>query len=74
MVATPDQASPLRKKPNPFPAMSIYGNVVAGLKLTGVKAKRSAKDSLVEECLTRAGLWREVRDRLQQPGAALSGG
>ncbi|HEX6453604.1 MAG TPA: phosphate ABC transporter ATP-binding protein [Trebonia sp.] len=62
------------QKPNPFPAMSIYDNVVAGLKLTGVKANRHTKDDLVEECLTKAGLWREVRDRLRQPGGALSGG
>jgi phosphate transport system ATP-binding protein len=62
------------QKPNPFPAMSIYDNVVAGLKLTGVKAGRAARDYLVEECLTKAGLWREVRDRLRQPGGALSGG
>jgi phosphate transport system ATP-binding protein len=62
------------QKPNPFPAMSVYENVVAGLKLTGVKASRSARDRLVEECLTKAGLWREVRDRLRQPGGALSGG
>jgi phosphate transport system ATP-binding protein len=62
------------QKPNPFPAMSIYDNVVAGLKLTGTRVSRSAKDSLVEESLTRAGLWREVRDRLNQPGGALSGG
>lgn len=62
------------QKPNPFPAMSIYDNVVAGLRLTGVKADRAAKDTLVEECLTRAGLWNEVRDRLRQPGGALSGG
>jgi phosphate transport system ATP-binding protein len=62
------------QKPNPFPAMSVYDNVVAGLKLTGVKASRREKDSLVEECLTMAGLWREVRDRLRQPGGALSGG
>ena len=62
------------QKPNPFPAMSIYDNVIAGLKLTGVRAKRSEKDALVEECLTKAGLWREVRDRLRQPGGALSGG
>jgi phosphate transport system ATP-binding protein len=62
------------QKPNPFPAMSIYDNVVAGLKLTGVKANRSTKDKLVEESLTRAGLWREVKDRLSQPGGALSGG
>jgi len=62
------------QKPNPFPAMSIYENVVAGLKLTGTKLKRDAKDAVVEECLTKAGLWREVRDRLRQPGGALSGG
>ncbi|MDQ0306385.1 phosphate transport system ATP-binding protein [Kitasatospora herbaricolor] len=62
------------QKPNPFPAMSIYDNVVAGLKLTGVRASRPEKDQLVEECLTKAGLWREVQDRLRQPGGALSGG
>jgi phosphate transport system ATP-binding protein len=62
------------QKPNPFPAMSIYDNVVAGLKLTGVKVTRGARDAVVEECLTKAGLWREVRDRLRQPGGALSGG
>jgi phosphate transport system ATP-binding protein len=62
------------QKPNPFPAMSIYDNVVAGLKLTGTRVSRSTKDSLVEESLTRAGLWREVKDRLSQPGGALSGG
>jgi phosphate transport system ATP-binding protein len=62
------------QKPNPFPAMSIYDNVVAGLKLTGQKAGRKEKDHLVESCLAKAGLWREVRDRLRQPGGALSGG
>jgi len=62
------------QKPNPFPAMSIYENVIAGLKLTGIKVGRHVKDALVEECLTKAGLWREVRDRLRQPGGALSGG
>ncbi|MFK0281838.1 phosphate ABC transporter ATP-binding protein PstB [Streptomyces sp. NPDC090499] len=62
------------QKPNPFPAMSIYDNVVAGLKLTGMKVNRREKDVLVEESLTRAGLWKEVRDRLRQPGGALSGG
>jgi phosphate transport system ATP-binding protein len=62
------------QKPNPFPAMSIYDNVVAGLKLTGRKVARAAKDDLVESCLQRAGLWKEVRDRLREPGGALSGG
>jgi phosphate transport system ATP-binding protein len=62
------------QKPNPFPAMSIYDNVLAGLKLTGVKASRAVKDDRVEECLIKAGLWREVQGRLRQPGGALSGG
>jgi phosphate transport system ATP-binding protein len=62
------------QKPNPFPAMNVYDNVIAGLKLTGIKASRHVKDDLVEECLMKAGLWREVRDRLRQPGGALSGG
>jgi phosphate transport system ATP-binding protein len=62
------------QKPNPFPAMSIYDNVVAGLKLTGTKASRDTKDELVERSLTSAGLWREVKDRLKQPGGGLSGG
>ncbi len=60
------------QKPNPFPTMSIYDNVVAGLKLAGIKARD--KDSLVESCLRRAGLWDEVRRRLSTPGGALSGG
>jgi phosphate transport system ATP-binding protein len=63
------------QKPNPFPAMSIAGNVLSGLKLSGLdggsKADRSA---LVEECLTRAGLWNEVRNRLSDAGGGLSGG
>lgn len=62
------------QKPNPFPAMSIYDNVLAGLRLTGTKAHRDEKDALVEECLTKAGLWKETKDRLRQPGGALSGG
>ncbi|MGW2016275.1 phosphate ABC transporter ATP-binding protein [Streptomyces sp. NPDC001927] len=62
------------QKPNPFPAMSLYDNVLAGLKLNGIKATRDGRDDLVEECLTKAGLWKEVKDRLRQPGGALSGG
>jgi phosphate transport system ATP-binding protein len=60
------------QKPNPFPAMSIRDNVLAGLKLARVKCKR--KNDLVEQSLTRASLWREVKDRLDSPGGALSGG
>jgi len=62
------------QKPNPFPSMSIADNVTAGLGLTNTKVSRSAKVDLVEECLTRAGLWSEVKDRLDRPGSALSGG
>ncbi|MGW5240178.1 phosphate ABC transporter ATP-binding protein [Monashia sp. NPDC004114] len=62
------------QKPNPFPAMSIYDNVLAGLRLTGTKASRDEKDDLIEESLVKAGLWKEVRDRLRSPGGALSGG
>ena len=62
------------QKPNPFPAMSIYDNVIAGLKLTGTAASREEKDYLVESCLIKAGLWKEVRDRLRAPGGGLSGG
>ena len=62
------------QKPNPFPAMSIRENVLAGLKLTGTRASRSTKDDLVESCLRKGGLWNEVKDRLDAPGGGLSGG
>lgn len=62
------------QKPNPFPTMSIYDNVLAGLKLTGTRVDQGTKDDIVESCLTRAGLWHEVKGRLRQPGGALSGG
>jgi phosphate transport system ATP-binding protein len=62
------------QKPNPFPAMSISDNVAAGLALTGTKISRGERNDLVEHCLSRAGLWNEVKDRLSRPGSALSGG
>ncbi len=62
------------QKPNPFPAMSIRDNVLAGLKLTGKKASRDEKEALVERCLRLGGLWNEVKDRLDAPGGGLSGG
>jgi phosphate transport system ATP-binding protein len=62
------------QKPNPFPAMSIYDNVVSGTKLAGVRANRDEKDILVEDALRKASLWDEVKDRLDQPGGGLSGG
>jgi phosphate transport system ATP-binding protein len=60
------------QKPNPFPAMTIGENVLAGLKLSGTSSPD--KQLLVEECLTRAGLWGEVKDRLNEGGMTLSGG
>ena len=60
------------QKPNPFPAMTIAQNVLSGLRLSGTRSHN--RDALVEECLTRAGLWRETRNRLNESGAALSGG
>ncbi len=62
------------QKPNPFPTMSIYDNVLAGLKLTGTRKDQGQKDEIVESCLAKAGLWNEVNSRLRQPGGALSGG
>ncbi|BBH17976.1 phosphate import ATP-binding protein PstB [Nocardioides baekrokdamisoli] len=62
------------QKPNPFPAMSIEDNVLAGLKLTGKKATKDEKEELVEHCLKLGGLWNEVKDRLDAPGGGLSGG
>lgn len=60
------------QKPNPFPSMTIGENVLSGLKLAQIK--RSNKDDLMEECLVRAGLWNEVKDRLKDHGGSLSGG
>jgi phosphate transport system ATP-binding protein len=63
------------QKPNPFPALSIAGNVLSGLKLAGIKLRgRNAGERVVRDCLERAGLWNEVRNRLSSPGGALSGG
>jgi phosphate transport system ATP-binding protein len=62
------------QKPNPFPAMSIANNVTSGLMLTNSKVPRADREALVEECLTRAGLWNEVKDRLGHLGGELSGG
>ncbi|MEV4707814.1 phosphate ABC transporter ATP-binding protein PstB [Actinoplanes sp. NPDC049316] len=61
------------QRPNPFPTMSIYENVVAGLKLNGVR-KKSLLDEAAEKSLKSANLWDEVKDRLNRPGAGLSGG
>lgn len=60
------------QKPNPFPSMTIGENVLSGLKLA--QLKRNDTDVLMESCLIRAGLWNEVKDRLNEYGGALSGG
>ena len=60
------------QKPNPFPSMTIRGNVLSGLKLSGMK--RDNHDDIVEQTLTAAGLWNEVKDRLNHAAGDLSGG
>ncbi len=60
------------QKPNPFPSMSIRDNILSGRKLSGMNTPNP--DEVVEAALTRAGLWKEVRDRLDSAGGALSGG
>ncbi|MGP4110046.1 phosphate ABC transporter ATP-binding protein PstB [Streptomyces sp. 4N509B] len=62
------------QRPNPFPTMSIYDNVVAGLRLNGRRYKKPELDEIVERNLRGANLWKEVKDRLNRPGSGLSGG
>jgi len=62
------------QRPNPFPTMSIYDNVAAGLRLNARKIKKAELDDLVERSLRGANLWTEVKDRLNRPGSGLSGG
>ena len=61
------------QKPNPFPSMSIFGNVASGLRLAGASSK-SEIAGIVEESLKKAALWNEVKDKLNEPGTSLSGG
>jgi phosphate transport system ATP-binding protein len=61
------------QKPNPFPTMSIYDNVVAGLRLTGIK-RGTNLDGVVKDSLEQATLWNEVKDELKKPGTSISGG
>ena len=62
------------QKPNPFPSMTIGENVLSGIKLAQLKMPKSEQDGLLEDCLIRAGLWNEVKDRLDAHGGSLSGG
>jgi phosphate transport system ATP-binding protein len=62
------------QRPNPFPTMSIYNNVVAGYTLNGARMDRAERDQIVEETLRRVALWDEVKDSLYRRGTFLSGG
>ncbi|WP_294143184.1 phosphate ABC transporter ATP-binding protein PstB [uncultured Sanguibacteroides sp.] len=62
------------QRPNPFPTMSIYDNVIAGYKLNGIRLPRKEKDQIVEQSLQNVGLWEEVKDSLYKKGTFLSGG
>jgi phosphate transport system ATP-binding protein len=62
------------QRPNPFPTMTIYDNVIAGYKLNGLHLKKTEFDRIVEESLRKAALWQEVKDLLYKKGTFLSGG
>jgi phosphate transport system ATP-binding protein len=73
-VSVRRQVGMVFQAPNPFPTMSIYDNVAAGLKLSNQKVKKADLDEIVERSLRGANLWNEVKDRLDKPGMGLSGG
>ncbi|GAA4727229.1 phosphate ABC transporter ATP-binding protein PstB [Modestobacter marinus] len=73
-VSVRRQVGMVFQRPNPFPTMSIYDNVAAGLRLNSRKMSKSDMDDLVERSLRGANLWEEVKDRLDRPGSGLSGG
>ena len=73
-VAVRRQIGMVFQRPNPFPTMSIYENVLAGNRLNSKKMKKAEADDIVERSLKGANLWNEVKDRLNKPGMGLSGG
>src|SRR5690349_18801901 len=73
-VAVRRQIGMVFQRPNPFPTMSIYDNVLAGNRLNARKLRKSEADAIVEKSLRGANLWTEVKDRLKRPGSGLSGG
>ena len=73
-VAVRRQIGMVFQRPNPFPTMSIYDNALAGQKLNSKRMKKPEADDIVERSLRSAGLWQEVKDRLDRPGSSLSGG
>lgn len=62
------------QRPNPFPNLSIYDNVIAGYKLNGMKISKPDRDAIVEQSLQKASLWKEVKESLHKKGTFLSGG
>jgi phosphate transport system ATP-binding protein len=73
-VAVRRQIGMVFQRPNPFPTMSIYDNVLAGNRLNSKRLKKAESDEIVERSLKQANLWNEVKDRLNKPGMGLSGG
>jgi phosphate transport system ATP-binding protein len=73
-VAVRRQIGMVFQRPNPFPTMSIYDNVLAGNRLNNKRMKKPEADEIVERSLQGANLWNEVKDRLSKPGMGLSGG
>src|SRR5205085_11580001 len=73
-VAVRRQIGMVFQRPNPFPTMSIYDNVLAGNRLNSKRLKKADADAIVERSLQGANLWNEVKDRLNKPGMGLSGG
>ena len=73
-VAVRRQIGMVFQRPNPFPTMSIYDNVLAGNRLNSKRLKKDEADTIVEKSLRGANLWIEVKDRLSKPGMGLSGG
>jgi phosphate transport system ATP-binding protein len=73
-VAVRRQIGMVFQRPNPFPTMSIYDNVLAGNRLNAKRMKKAEADVVVEKSLQGANLWNEVKDRLNKPGMGLSGG
>lgn len=62
------------QKPNPFPTMSVAGNVLSGYALNGIKLRKEEADNIIRESLKKAALWNEVKDKLNKSGTELSGG
>ncbi len=73
-VAVRRQIGMVFQRPNPFPTMSIAENVLAGVRLSNKRLPKAEAEDLVEQALTSANLWKEVKDRLHRPGSGLSGG